>query len=467
MGYPQASLTLLAVMLAVSMTVAQATEVRGESKVSLIKTSETRDTAGQTSMLRQQFEDARRFDAEYQAALAVRDAAEQGLRFAESNFGPKVTLSSSAFLTERSEGSTNAIGQTTETDRQFKSHLTQIQARQPLYRFRDRVTAEQSGAELEAARQGVLYAEQDLYVRLIGAWIEILAGRDQLASFSEALSAGEEILRESESRYRAGEISVQDLDQVRARVVQSQAQVMDAKAQLDVANQMLQNIVGSNASVPEQFTLMRFLAFKVAPLDSEKLFELVDSKNYEIAVTRFRETAALLERKKAQADSRPTLDAYALVSTGENDNVSSVKDERRIGLQLSVPLYTHGAIDATVAQAEANFRRAQAQTRAVMLRARIDALSAQTSLSALAARVAAADRAHQAAQMMLTALRKGLVAGINSRAEVAQSVQELLTAQRQRSSARQEYAATWLKYQSAVSGFNEELLEAIQAQLRP
>lgn len=415
--------------------------------------------------LRRHLESARQYDPNYQAAFAVRDAAEQSVKFSQSNLGPKVTLSGSTFRTERTEESTNFLGQTTQTDRAFNSHLFQIQARQPIYRQRDRVALEQANTELEAARQGLLYAEQDLYSRLIGAWVNILTARDQITAYSNALTASKEVLIETEKSLLAGEITLQDVDQARARLAQAEAQIVDAQAQLDVAQQALKNIAGPDAQVPDRFELMRFLNLRINPLPVDKLFELIDTKNYEVANARFREAAALLEREKAQSDSRPTLDAYASMSRGENDNVSSVKDEQRIGLQLSVPLYTHGGIDAAVGQAEANYRRARAQARAVVLRVRADALAAQQNLRALSSRAMAADRAYEAIQVTLIGLRKGLVAGVNSRAEVARAVQELLAAQRQRLSLRQEYANAWTKFNLAVSGFGEDTLDIIYAQL--
>ena len=415
--------------------------------------------------LRTHVQAAREVDPQFLATRASLDAAEQGLALADSARGPRVTFSATTFRTERTEQSRNILGRLTETNNGFSSNNAQIQARQPIYRYRDRVAIDQAGAQLEAARAVSMYAEQELQFRLVSRWVEVLAARELVTVGEAALTAAIESLTEIERRFRGGDATVQDMQQARARAVQTEAQLTDAKAQLDIAELNLRETVGPEAAIPQTFSVKGLAGLAFTRLSTEALFTRIEERNFEIISSRFQEEAARLERDKASSDRRPTLDAFVSVMKGNSETITSIKDENRVGLQLSVPLYTHGAIGASVAQADANYRKAQAQTRAVMMRLRSEALSANGSLESLAIRVAASDRAAEASAITLRAQQQSLKAGVASRAEVAQATQELLSVRRQQIQVRRDFAAAWLKLQQIVSGFDEAALDQIEARL--
>lgn len=405
---------------------------------------------------------AKSLDPNYLAAIAAMEAAEKALDGAEAQLGPKVTLSMSIFKTERLEEVTSFSGQRSDIDRRFESRLNQLQARQPLYRKREFLGVEQAVAQVESARRTLKAAEQDLNLRVVLAWVEILTARANSAAFETSLRAAQDSLTEMGRRYKAGDATIQEVDQEQARVIQAQALIADAAAQQEIADQALRNIVGQSASVPRQLSLISF-APPTGRIDSQaELIELVDGQNQEIAAARFQEEASRLEREKARADHFPTLDAIATASQGRNDTLPSIKNEQRLGVQLSVPIYTYGAITAAVAQADANYRRAQAQTQSTILRVRTDALTAAGNLRAMNLRVEAADRLYQANLLSLKAQRIGLKAGVASRAEVARTMTDVLNSARQRVAVRKDQAIAWVRYVASISHFNEQLLETLQ-----
>jgi outer membrane protein, protease secretion system len=417
---------------------------------------------GPVVSIREQLDLAKQFDPDYAAALAVQDVAEQGLLGARAGLGPQVTFSASAFRSNRKE-EVGSIAGSIEVDRRINSHIAQVQARQPLYRKRVSMDIEQSQAELEGSRELLQAANQDLQARLLAAWLEVLSIRDQLEVQARAVEASKEALLETDRRQRAGESTLQDVEVNQARLMQAQALLEDGQAQLEIANQRLRTIAGPRASVPETALLQGLSRFAVKPRAAQEVIDLISRNNFELRGARFQEEAARFEREKAKADKYPTLDAYALASKGDNDAVSSIKDEQRVGLQLSVPLYTSGAIDAAVAEADANYRRAQARTRAVMLRIEADALAANARLQALMKRISAAQRSAQASELMVRAMEMGVRSGVSSRAEVASALQELAGAQRQLAQLRSELLNAWIAVEKSVSALSVELIERFES----
>ena len=416
---------------------------------------------GLTTSIREQLLLARDFDPQYASTVASRSAAEQGLIGARAGLGPRVTLSAGAFRSDRKE-ETGSSPNTVEVESRINSHITQVQARQPIYRKRSMVEVEQAQVEFEAARDLVLAAEQDLKSRLLAAWLEVLAARDQIEVQAKAVSASLESFLEVGRRKNSGESTVQDVDIAEARLMQSQALLEDAQAKLEIANRSLQAIAGPKARVPEG-ALLRGLSQFLAPLRAaDEVIDLIAKANFEVRGLRFQEDSARFEREKAKSDRYPTVEAYALASRGDNDAVSTIKDEQRIGFQVTVPLYTSGGIDAAVAEADANYRKAQAKTRTFTLQVEADALSANTRLQPLMRRVSATERSVEAAGLMVRAMEMGIRAGLNSRAEAAAAIQELAAAQRQLVQLRLEYLSAWLTVEKSVSALNVERLEQFE-----
>lgn len=411
------------------------------------------------------FQRAKELDPQYLLAQSSRDAAQEGLAYAESAFGPKVTFSASAFRTDRLEQSRTFTGSTVENNNTINAQNAQIQARQSIYRQRDWATKDQAIAQLESAQHLFLYANQDLAARLTEAWVGVVAARDLVGMYQLALSAAGDIRSEMEKRYKAGDASVQDRDQARAKFEQAKAQLDDVKARLEIADIGLRDIAGPDAAVPAAHSLKGLLPLTTAQYSEAGLAAEIEQKNLEVLAARFQEDAARYEREKAKADRTPTLDAFATMSKGQNDQIFSIKDENRVGLQMSMPIYTSGALSSLIAQAEANFRKAQAQTKVTLLKARAEGLSAFANLAPLYTRVMASDQLVSAALSLQKAEQLGLKAGVNSRADVAQANQELVAAQRQQIESRRDYVITWVRLQRAVSLLSEQQLELLQANL--
>jgi outer membrane protein TolC len=244
--------------------------------------------------------------------------------------------------------------------------------------------------------------------------------------------------------------------------MQSQAMLVEAKATLDISNQEFRHIAGPKAFVPDGVSIADVKAIQKAVISESQLSDAIDKQNPEIRSARYQEDAARFERDKAKADYFPTLEAYVSASRGDNDTNTSIKDEQRIGLQLSMPLYTHGAISSAVAQADANFRRAQAQTQSAVLRIRLEAISAQSLVRVLETRMVSADRSAEAARLSLRAAQQGVKAGVSSRSEVAQALQDFLGAQRQRVTVRKDYMVAWLRLQKALAELEESKMPAYE-----
>jgi outer membrane protein len=387
---------------------------------------------------------AKERDGQLAAAIAAKEAAWQAVEIARAAMRLKITASGSAFYTDRTEQVQGLQG-SSDLQRDFVAQQLVIAARQPIYRQRERVSIEQSVATFQGAQARERQAELELAGRVLIAWVEILAARDVMMLAQSMLEMAETILQETQRRYEAGEMSIDQLGLEIARLQQRQADWVETVARLEIAEKMLTDIAGMDATVPFGFTLESAIPNKPPFSTRSEVEELVSRQNHVLEAARQAVAAAEFEIQKAQAARLPTVEAFASITAGENDVASYIKNEHRIGVQVVVPLYGSGAFDAAIKQAEALLRQSQAEAHTLEMQLKDRAWRAVMALQVSLIRIDASRIGGEAAELRVEALRRGFAAGEFSRAEVGRAQAEYQQVRQQSVKEKLDYAKAWVE----------------------
>jgi len=385
---------------------------------------------------------ARRSDGTYLASLASKEASWHAFQMSAAAKGIKVSASAGSFYADRTEENRSALG-ATESQRRFSSSIVALTARQPLYRKKDLIAIEQSAAAYQSAEAALKAAEHTLFGRVFMSWIEVLTARDLLQLSQYALEQATVIREEMERRVQAGEVSIDQLGIEISRFQQRQSEALDASARLQLSERALIELAGPEAAVPLGLSLEAVAPSPLPDLTVQQVAGLVEQQNPELRSAHHSEEQARLERDRMLAERYPTVDLYASVSRGENDTVSFIRDESRIGLQLNVPLYTSGAIEASVAQADAQFRRAQANAQSLLVKLRNQAISSMTKVGVSLVKIDATRIHVEATSLRAEAVRRGFLAGVKTRGDIARAESEYIQARQRRANEMLEYASAW------------------------
>ena len=385
---------------------------------------------------------ARQFDGTYRAAAASRDAAWHAYRFAAAATGIKVTASATSFYTDRTEEST--AGQTsTSAQRSFAANQVSLTAKKPLYRPRDIASTEQAYAQVQAAEALLLSADYTLLGRVFLVWAEVMTARDQLQIAKETLLRVSRKRIETEKRLKAGEATIDQLGLEIARQRQRQAEVFELQTRQELAEQALADLAGPNAFIPNSFTLDNAVPDRLTQITRGEIFQAIEERNPELIAARFSEQAALLEREKRNADHGATVDIYATASRGENDTAAYIKDEMRLGVQLSLPLYTSGALTSAVSQADADYQKMKAITQATSVSLKDRANSAFGAVKSTLLKIDAINALIQATELHAESIGRGVVAGVGSYGDLSRAEVEIFEARRQRSNELLKFSQAW------------------------
>lgn len=372
---------------------------------------------------------------------------------------PQVTASASTNDNHRTWDPRNPLFSPEVTH--FHSNNVQLSLTQPLWRHANLIALTQSEALLAQAELQFITAEQELYAKLVGAWLECMTARDtvDLAAHTEAATQAQwQVLQRGAE---LGTATIPAREDARAKHEQAQADRVAAAMDLNGKIAALEQLVGPLASFdPPQLST----AFKARDLSQESLdswLRTAEEHSPQIIAARHALDAAKEEVRKQSAGHEPTLDLIAShTRNGQGagnfpgQNGYDIR-QKALGLQLNIPIYAGGAQMAKVDEAIAVRDKAEQELEAARRTIRFAAKQAWYGWILSNARQRAALQALDAANLALKSAAAGKASGLNIELDRLQARQQVATAQRDLNRARGEMVTAMFKLKAAAGQMTE------------
>jgi outer membrane protein len=333
----------------------------------------------------------------------------------------------------------------------FWSHTGQVDINQPIFNLDSWILFDQS--EYEIAKAEALYAKayQDLILRTVNAYVDVLLAEETLALTKAELKARHQVLQQAKLRFEVGMAPITDSLEAEARFASTSADVAVAKSAVIDVRSGLQEITG----IPITENLAALIA--ELPLEPPEPTELEEWKNY--AVNRNRELMAAMndvnvakqQIEHQKAGHYPTVSGVASYSFNDNNSTFGLRGETgSIGVQVDVPIFAGGGISSRIRQAhhdyEANkhaFELTKRSVQRAVTRSYFDVKAKIDQVIALRKSVQSFDKALEATQA-------GMEVGSNTLADVLDAQTDLYTAKRDLSQQSYAYLINWLDLRLAA-----------------
>jgi outer membrane protein len=289
------------------------------------------------------------------AAQATRDANLEARPLAQSQLLPYVAVVGDASYNNRDIKSSN-LGSYRDD---FPSGNAGVQLTQPLYRKDLWIQRDQADDQVAQAYIDYTTAEQDLIVRVTQAYFDVLSAQDTL-TFSQAnLKAIGRQLDQARQRFEVGLIAITDVDEAKARYDQSRAEVIVAQNDLDDANESLSEITGQPTGKLAELRP----GVELRPPDPASLDEWTEmalQNNPGIISAKYDAEIAKKEIERQDAGDSPAVDLVGSYTISRSDaQFGTDFNDALVGVQLSLPLYTGGGVQAATRQARFQYEAAQ------------------------------------------------------------------------------------------------------------
>jgi len=199
---------------------------------------------------------------------------------------------------------------------------TAIDLTWPIYRpgldrqlEQSRLVEEQALLQLKAARQ-------DVALRVVRAYFDVLLSRENLAALAVQKAAIEQQLAVAEHSFKEGVVTIADVREAQAKKDAVLAQEVALRNTLKVKNSALQALIGVRADAVQQLRVEDLLQQFTLPGDLSHWTALAQEQAYEVQIESLGLLIAQKELKKQAAAHKPTLDFVANIGATRDREIS-------------------------------------------------------------------------------------------------------------------------------------------------
>lgn len=297
---------------------------------------------------------------------------------------------------------------------------------QPIFRgFKTVSSTRLAEANVAAGRQNLLAVEQEVLLDGATAFMNVLRDRAIVDLRIKNVSVLSEQLKASQVRFDVGEITRTDVEQSRARLSLSQAELAVARANLQSSIAFFVRVIGRSPTA-----LVYPKISKRVPKNLEAAVAQAERINPNILLAAFNEEAARHNIDFVRGDLFPvlSLEAGYQISREPNPGTHSADQGTILGT-LTVPLYQAGRVGSQIREAKhvASQRRieiveASRSVREAVVRSWHILISAAQTIEALRTQVSAN-------QLALEGVRQEALVGTRTTLDVLDAEQELVNSQ--------------------------------------
>lgn len=352
---------------------------------------------------------------------------------------------------------------------------------QPIFRA-DRwfqLKAAQAGTEQAALEFSA--TQQNLILQTAESYFSVLRAQDNLAATKAEEAAFKRQLDQANERFDVGLSDKTDVLEAQAGYDTARANRIIAERDVDDAFQALVTLTNREYNSLEGI-LHTLPIVEPAPNDAKAWVDTAAQQNLNLQASNFAVDAAEETLRQRKAGHAPTLDAVASYQKGDNDSLGfsnsnfnggtgttfgSDVEQRSIGLELNIPIYSGGLTSSQVR--ESYQRLSQTEQLRESLRRQVvqNTRNFHRAVNTDVEQVKARKQSIISNQSALEATEIGYQVGTRNIVDVLDAQRQLYSSVRDYNNARYDYVLDNLRLKQAAGTLSPADLEALAAFLKP
>ena len=419
--------------------------------------------------LKQVYQAALEQDATIRASRATADSGRERLPQARAGMLPQISASAGRNNNNLDTTAPNILGTPVTTNEKYLSDNKTLQLRQPLVNMQRWLQFQQAKSVVEEVEANLDRDLQNLVVRVAGVYFEALMADEQLDLVLAQKKTYTALVDAAKKGLAAGSGTRTDIDDAQSRLDMAAAQELEARQNQDLARRQLQLLVNQPVNQIAKLNVAALQLSAPMPANLDDWTRKAEQASPEIRAMQARLDAARREVSKAQAGHLPTVDAVAQWSNSGSENITRVNsrfENKTIGLQLNIPLYSGGYVNSTIRQAVAEQTRAEESLEALRRDLGVRVHKEYRGVSEGVLRVRALEQAARSAEQMMKSTQMSLTAGSRTQLDVLNAQQQFTLALRDLAQARLVYLLSKVRLASLVGDDAMVSIEQVNGSLR-
>jgi outer membrane protein len=404
---------------------------------------------------------AKQNDLTLQVAASQRDAALENKPQARSAVLPQLTAQADARSNQFNVKSVNAESSYSETNERYTTTGYSLTLSQVLFDWSAFETLSQADKLVAQGEAAYVSAEQDLIVRLVTAYFDVLSAEDTLRADQGAQEAFKQQLAQLEEKFRSGLTPITDVKNAQAAYDGSTAEVIADTTALNNAKRALGIIVGRPVG---QIARLRDEIALAPPTPSsvDNWVQAAKSDNPDVLSARYAAEAARDKISATRAQHFPTVSAVGSISQDDSGSRFGYDaTSNYIGVNLTLPIFQGGLVSSSVRTAEASYMEGLAKYQLALRVADQSVRDNYEGVVSGIARVNASSSAVTSQQNSVVATEVGFKVGIRTVIDVLNVRQALANSQKNFAQSRYDYLISLLSLKSSVGQLTKQDIDDI------
>jgi len=338
----------------------------------------------------------------------------------------------------------------------------------------------QSGKELSKQAEATFAAnQQNLIVRVVEAYLAVLRAQDNLQASQARERAFERQLEQNRQRFEVGLIAITDVYEAQAAYDLAQVDRISDENAVAVALENL-SVLTDKRHDNLDVLVEDFEVNKPEPMDRAAWVDFALENNFSLQAARYAEEAARQNATARKFAHAPTIRGNASYSESDRTGArfqdpasifnippDSETEQTAWSIDLSVPLFSGGAISAERRRAAQQFNAAREQRINLMRQTITDARSLHMTVLNDIARVAARRQSIKSSRSALDATEAGYEVGTRNIVDVLNAQNTLFAALRDYANSRYDYITNMLRLKEQAGLLSPDDIMRLNSFLEP
>ncbi|MDS4031923.1 MAG: TolC family outer membrane protein [Candidatus Contendobacter sp.] len=394
-------------------------------------------------------------DPALKAAAASREAAQETKPQARALLLPSVGVAAD-------QGYSFGISGSPTGQSSFGSHNYAISLTQPIYNRGSQVRQRLAGAVVEQSDVDFHNAQNDLILRLSQGYFGVLAALDNLTYATAAKNAFARQLEQANRRFEVGLATITDVYDAQARFDAAVSVEIDYINKLADAREFLRQLTGQDYAQLNLLSERMPLALP-QPNDPEEWVRMALENNLRLRSAGYGVDQARENIDLQKAGHYPKLDLG--LSRVNLDNSVTDTTSSQVNLQLTIPLYSGGAVSSQARQAAYNYEAARQSLENLQRDTIRTVRNAYRGQEAAISQIKALDQTRVSTRSALEANQAGYEVGTRTIVDVLNAERDVYLAEANYAQARYSYIANFLILRQAAGQLSEADLTEINGWL--
>lgn len=413
--------------------------------------------------LMQIYRAAQENDPTFAAAQSALDAGREKMPQGRSTLLPSLTLSGNTVWNDNDV--TYRSGQAGVNSR-YNSHGYTLALSQPLFRWQNWITYDQSKLQVMQAEATFTQARQDLILRVAQAYFDVTYAMENLTAVRANKAAISQQLESAKKNFEVGTATITDTHEAQARFDLALAQEIAAESDLEVKRSALQAIIGKHPGLlapPRKDLDLR----PPEPFDMTAWVEAAEKNSVSVQLQQAATEIAAREVDKQRAGHYPTLDLVANKGKNVGPTVGGLADTdfQNVGVQMNIPLFSGGLTVSRQREAVANRAAAESTLEAARRAAALSARQYYLGVVNGLAQVSALKAALISSQSALESNKLGYEVGVRINIDVLNAENQVYVTRRDLAKSVLDTLLAQLRLKAAIATLGEDDVEAVNALL--